>query len=90
MEFFKNCIQLMSKIVQLLESIISHLCEKDGQDLASLLDKYEVMKMLKISDSTYRRYVKNGVLEPMKLDGIDMYFKKDILSALERSRRKGK
>lgn len=90
MEFFKNCIQLMSKITQILESIFNHLCEKDKFDMSSLMDKYEVMKMLNISDSTYRRYVKKGILEPMKLEGIEMYFKKDIISALERSRRKGK
>lgn len=80
----------MSKIIQVLEAIFNLLCDRDRLSLDSLMDKYEVMAVLKISESTYRRYVKKGILVPMKLDGIDMYFKKDIINALENSRRKGK
>lgn len=54
------------------------------------LDKFEVMRILKISDSTYRRYVSKGILNPMGLDGVDIYYEQDLARALEESRRKGR
>jgi predicted site-specific integrase-resolvase len=55
-----------------------------------LLDKHDVMARLKISDTTYRRYVKDGRLKPMRLHGIDMYREDDLCRELEESRRKGR
>ncbi|KLT64725.1 helix-turn-helix domain-containing protein [Pedobacter sp. BMA] len=55
-----------------------------------LMDKPQVMDMLKVSDSTYKRLVKDEVLKPMKLLGGDRFYKKDVLDALELSRKKGK
>lgn len=55
-----------------------------------LLDKQQVISMLNISDTTYRRYVKAGRLRPMRLHGIDMYREDDLLQELRESRRKGR
>lgn len=55
-----------------------------------LLTKQQVMDKLGMSDSTYKRNVKRGLLTPMRLNGIDEYFEEDILAALEESRRKGR
>lgn len=55
-----------------------------------LLNKTDVMSRLKISDTTYRRYVKSGRLRPMRLHGIDMYSEDDLRAELEESRRKGR
>lgn len=55
-----------------------------------LLNKTDVMSRLKISDTTYRRYVKAGRLRPMRLHGIDMYSEDDLRAELEESRRKGR
>lgn len=84
------------KIISLLEGIYTILSEIRDAYLENkklnrkTLDKFEVMQILKISDSTYRRYVKKGMLRPMQLDGIDLYYREDIDSALEESRRKGR
>lgn len=58
--------------------------------LKPLMNKTEVMAHLKISDSTYRRYVQDGILNPMNLGGIDMYYVEDLVQALEKSRRSGR
>ncbi|RKO68830.1 DNA-binding protein [Sphingobacterium puteale] len=50
----------------------------------------EVTDYLGISVSTYKRRVREGVLNPMTLTGDDRYFEEDLIEALERSRLKGK
>ncbi|WP_282638717.1 hypothetical protein [Sphingobacterium thalpophilum] len=45
---------------------------------------------LGISVSTYKRRVREGLLNPMTLAGDDRYFEEDLIEALERSRLKGK
>ena len=52
--------------------------------------KQEVLDELKMSEPTYNRNLKKGLLVPMRLNGADMYFEEDILVALEESRRKGR
>lgn len=55
-----------------------------------LLDKSQAMNILKISDSSYKRWMKDGIITAMKLPGGDRFFKRDLLKALEESRNKGK
>lgn len=55
-----------------------------------LLDKTKVMGKLGISDSTYRKYVKGGKLNPIRLDKIDWYFTRDLIQMLQESRLKGR
>ncbi|MCS4227966.1 helix-turn-helix domain-containing protein [Sphingobacterium sp. BIGb0165] len=50
----------------------------------------EVTDYLGISISTYKRRVREGLLNPMTLTGDDRYFEEDLIEALERSRLKGK
>lgn len=50
----------------------------------------EVTAYLGISLSTYKRRVREGLLNPMTLTGDDRYFEEDLTEALERSRLKGK
>lgn len=52
--------------------------------------KPEVMDMLEMSESTYKRNVKSGLLVPMRLNGIDEYFMEDLYKAMEESRRRGR
>ncbi|MBE8721356.1 hypothetical protein [Sphingobacterium pedocola] len=68
----------------LLNKELIHLLEQP------LLDKNQVMDKLNIKDSTYRRYVKEGYLQPMGFEKIDWYFGRDLVKALEESRRKGR
>lgn len=52
--------------------------------------KQDVLDKLNMSESTYRRNIKIGLLNPMRLNGIDTYFEEDLLRAMEESRRKGR
>lgn len=53
-------------------------------------NKREVMELLKMSDSTYKRNVRVELLVPMCLSGDDEYFEEDLLRALEESKRRGR
>lgn len=52
--------------------------------------KQEVMDNLKMSVSTYKRNLESGLLDPMRLNGVDEYFEEDLIKALEESRRRGR
>jgi AraC-like DNA-binding protein len=53
-------------------------------------NKRQVMDLLNMSESTYKRNLKADLLIPMRLNGDDEYFEEDILRALEESRRRGR
>lgn len=53
-------------------------------------NKRQVMDMLNMSESTYKRNLKVDLLIPMRLSGDDEYFEEDLLRALEESRRRGR
>ncbi|KIA94957.1 hypothetical protein OC25_08520 [Pedobacter kyungheensis] len=63
-------------------------------DLAHLqgeqLTRQQVKDYLKISESTYKRKVKDGTLKPIKLPGGDRFYLKDILGEYLESKRKGR
>ncbi|WP_270088434.1 hypothetical protein [Sphingobacterium sp. SYP-B4668] len=87
---FQLLLQLLKDIYIVLLAI-----EASGERHAAvrpkpLLNKLEVIARLRISDTTYRRYVKKGILTPMTLHGIDMYYEQDIEEALQESKRKGR
>jgi hypothetical protein len=54
------------------------------------LTRQQVKDYLKISESTYKRKVKDGTLKPMKLPGGDRFYMKDLLGAYIESQRKGR
>ncbi|WP_344851655.1 helix-turn-helix domain-containing protein [Pedobacter jeongneungensis] len=54
------------------------------------LTRQQVKDYLKISESTYKRKVKDGTLKPIKLPGGDRFYLKDLLSAYLESQRKGR
>lgn len=86
---FLVLLQLLKDIHRLLSEIKEMYAQREKISNA-LLTKPEVMCLLKISDTTYRRYVKSGRLTPIKLHGIDMYREEDLRRELEESRRKGR
>lgn len=79
-----NLHEVQVSINNLLEKELIHLLEQP------LLDKNQVMEKLNIKDSTYRRYVKEGYLQPMSFEKIDWYFGCDLVKAMRESRRKGR
>ena len=54
------------------------------------LTRQQVKDYLKISESTYKRKVKDGTLKPIKLPGGDRFYLKDLLAAYLESQRKGR
>ncbi|WP_293307742.1 helix-turn-helix domain-containing protein [Pedobacter sp. UBA5917] len=54
------------------------------------LTRQQVKDYLKISESTYKRKVKDGTLRPIKLPGGDRFYLKDLLAAYLESQRKGR
>lgn len=55
-----------------------------------LLDRQEVKDYLGISESTYKRKVRDGNLKPQKFPGGDRFYKSELKRELKESRRKGR
>lgn len=55
-----------------------------------MLTRLEVIDYLGISESTYKRMVKNGILKPSKLPGGDRFYKSELREAFLESKRRGK
>jgi hypothetical protein len=84
-------LDVLSKIYQILVLVYnskyhgSLVFEEDRQ-----MDRQEVKDYLGISESTYKRKVKEGVLKPQKLPGGDKYYKSQLLSEFKESKRRGR
>lgn len=85
----KNILHILKGIYFILTEI-KELHQVKQSTEVKLLNKHQVISLLKISDTTYRRYVKMGKLQPMRLHGIDVYYRSDLEEALLESRRKGR
>ena len=85
-------IQILYKIYLALSKeqleLIFTTAELDN--LGEQLTRQQVKDYLKISESTYKRKVKDGTLKPIKLPGGDRFYKKDLLNAYLESQRKGR
>ena len=54
------------------------------------MTRQEVKDYLRISESTYKRKVKDGTLKPIKMPGGDRFYKRELLAAFKESYRKGR
>lgn len=84
-------LDVLSKIYQILVLVYNSkyhgniAFEEDPQ-----MDRQEVKDYLGISESTYKRKVKQGVLRPLKLPGGDKYYKSQLMSEFKESKRRGR
>jgi len=94
---FKNA--RMKKIDTLIKILYKIYLLLKNQDFSLPLTDYsneeqmtrqEVKDYLKISESTYKRKVKDGTLKPIKMPGGDRFYKKELLTAFLESRQKGR
>ncbi len=53
-----------------------------------IYSKQDVMKMMKMTETTYNCNLKKGILKPMRLNGKGGYFEENLLRALDESRLK--
>ncbi len=88
----------LDEIVQLLREINAklsahHLFSESGQmtkwNIDELMTRMAVVSRLGISERTYNRWVKSGVLKPIYLGNKHYYREEDIQMALKRSVEKG-
>lgn len=90
MNYWKHVLQYLKELVELLQDLRNLQQQTLVHKEDELLTKQDVIARLRISDTTYRRYVKAGRLKPMRLHGIDMYREEDLGRELDESRRKGR
>ncbi|WP_316831930.1 helix-turn-helix domain-containing protein [Pedobacter aquatilis] len=65
---------------------LSAIAQSDEEPMT----RQEVKDYLKISESTYKRKVKDGTLKPAKLPGGHRYYKRDLIGALNESHNRGR
>ncbi|SKB95159.1 hypothetical protein SAMN05660841_03218 [Sphingobacterium nematocida] len=75
------------KRLERIEDLMLRMSEILDRDLLSLLDqpllfKQDVMEKLAISDATFRNYVADEKLNPMKLGKIEYFFARDLAKQL--------
>ncbi len=86
-----EAIQLLREIRNALMSIIDQYANDKSLDKKiRLYSKQEVLDMMNMTEITYRRNLKKGLLKPIRIAGVDLYFKEDLIAAMNESRRKGK
>lgn len=95
MEYFMS---QLDEIVQLLREINAklsahHLSSESAQmtkwNIDELMTRMAVVSRLGISERTYNRWVKSGVLKPIYLGNKHYYREEDLQDAIKRSIAKG-
>lgn len=94
-EILAHLRQLRDCILQIRDCLLT---ENDGQEggrepsLADqkLLDVEQVLRVLRISRSSYYRFVKEGKLQPRKVGGRHCYYLSDLDKMIEESKRRGR
>ncbi len=84
-------IDVLQKIYQIL--VLVYNSKYHGNiafDEDPQMDRQEVKDYLGISESTYKRKVKEGILRPQKLPGGDKFYKSELLAEFKESRRRGR
>jgi predicted DNA-binding transcriptional regulator AlpA len=83
-------LDVLEKIYQIIHMIYTtnygHLSLPEDE----LLTRQEVKDYLGISESTYKRKVKQGSLKPQKFPGGDRFYKSDLRYELMESKRRGR
>ncbi len=62
---------------------------EEPEDNREVLRRGQVMDILKISERTYYRHIRNGILVPRKLGKGNYFYYEDLTEALEYSRIRG-
>ncbi|WP_380936836.1 hypothetical protein [Sphingobacterium bambusae] len=86
-----EAIKLLREIRDALMNIIDQYANTTSLPLKRrIYSKQQVLEMLNMTEITYRRNLKKGLLKPIRIAGIDLYFEEDLIAAMNESRRKGK
>ncbi|TBO42232.1 helix-turn-helix transcriptional regulator [Pedobacter kyonggii] len=91
MDKIDNLINTLEKIYHLM-SLVYKANYPAGIQLPQdeLMTRQQVKDYLGISESTYRRKVKDGTIKPLKMPGGERCYKSQLLGQLQESRRRGR
>lgn len=83
----QRLLEVLTRRMERIEDLQFQMAEILDRDLLSLLDqpllfKQDVMEKLAISDATFRNYVADEKLNPMKLGKIEYFFARDLAKQL--------
>lgn len=78
--------QSLKTIERLLEETLANREPQELDNLKDYLDKEQVLKYFKITDSTYYRWIAMGRLKPYGTNGALRFKKEDLLKLMERRR----
>jgi len=90
MKKIDELLNLLYKIYRILQYYHEHREQLINAMPEQKLTRQEVKDYLGISESTYKRKVKDGSLKPMKLPGGDRFYKHQLLEQFEESKRRGR
>jgi len=82
--------EMRDYMLQIRDCLLAQQQKYPPLDQRKRWNKREVLEMLNMSESTYKRNLKVKLLIPMKLNGDEEYFEEDLLRALEESKRRGR
>ncbi|MCL4640306.1 MAG: helix-turn-helix domain-containing protein, partial [Olivibacter sp.] len=86
MKQLKLIVNLLQAIYELLQvyRMYYEATQSPSSPTPEWLDKQEVMTYLKITESTYYRWVKKGILQPRGSGGQHRFFREDLVFLFER------
>jgi len=90
MKKIDELINLLYKIYLILQYYHDHREKLISTLNEQRLTRQEVKDYLGISESTYKRKVRDGSLKPMKLPGGDRFYKHQLEDQFEESKRRGR
>lgn len=80
----------VARMLALLENISKNSDQFIGKTEQKIYFKHDVMQVLKISESTYKRYVKSKKLKPELIGGIHIYTAESLKAIIDELRRRGR
>jgi len=83
-------LELLYKIYLLLKEQSDKNEQPSFSDVPEVLSREQVKVYLGISESTYKRKVRDGTLKPIKMPGGDRFFKRDLFADFQESIRRGR
>ncbi|WP_312740920.1 helix-turn-helix transcriptional regulator [Sphingobacterium multivorum] len=93
MKQLDKIVDLLTEINDRLSCTAHHLFPKEKEDrgwnIDELMTRMAVVSRLGISERTYNRWVKSGILKPIYLGNKHYYREEDLQDAIKRSIAKG-
>ncbi|WP_443938812.1 helix-turn-helix domain-containing protein [Pedobacter sp. MW01-1-1] len=90
MEKLNAILDVLQKIYEIMHLIYTKSYGNLNLPEDQMLTRQEVMDYLGISESTYKRKVRSGVLKPSKLPGGDRFSKSELKEEFLESKRRGR